>query len=109
MEKDDKLIFLIVDCAALIQDEKTFFEICFKKLLKSKEGKNLKDKNLTVFIHVDAGLSSGNQIYHVENNIITEANDEKWEEIRAMLKSLKINSNKSLIESKELEKYVLSI
>ncbi len=109
MNKDSKLIFLIVECIALIEDEKSFFEICFKKLLESKEGENLKDKNLTVFINVTSGFSSGNQIYLVENNIITEANDDKWDEIKTVFETLKISNKKSLIESKDVEKYILNI
>lgn len=107
--KKSKLIVLIIDCVALIQDEMSFFKMCYKKLISSKDGKKLKNKDLTVFVQVEAGLSSGNQIYIIKGGQIDEAPNEMWKPIVEELKGLGIDSSETLKNNTKIEKYTLSV
>lgn len=96
-----KKIVVFAETTALIDSELNFFKHTYKKLIE--ENPNLADKKLTVFLNVQAGLSSGSNVFKVTKS--GELKEGNWDKFIKYLSDLGITNGEDVENSDKLERY----
>ena len=107
LNDNERIIVVLVDTVADIEDELSFFHQCYEKLISENE--KLKNKDLTVFLNVQATLSSGNGLYKIKNGEIKETDNNDWEKVINYLNKVNIKTSEDFSTSEEIEKYFITL
>lgn len=99
----EHIIFVFANATAIIDSEFAFFKDCYKKLVK--DNKELKNKDLFVFLRVEADFSSGNGIFVIEDGKPYKAADDDWDVIAELFESLNLSTTNDLKNCKSIKKY----
>lgn len=106
MNKQKNIIVVVATTTALIDDELSFADDSYRRLIKENE--KLEGKDFQMFLRVEAGLSSGNGVYSIIDSKLIEGGDQLWGDVLNYLNNLNINTVDDILNSKNVERYLIS-
>ena len=104
--KERKIIVVVSNTTALIDDELSFANDCYRRLIKENE--KLEKVDFNMFLRVQADLSSGNGVYSITDSELTEGDDQLWDDVISYLKNLNINTVDDILNTENIERYLIS-